>query len=82
MTVICDRHRRKVAANPDGPAPVVHVGTNIPPPCDSERFLIRRETVVTREDVIPVLEARAEKVAAQRRSLRELANGIGGGARE
>lgn len=79
VTVICDRHRRKVAASPDGPG-VVHVGGNVAAACDSQRFLVRREQAVTRQDVIPVLAARAEKVAERRRSLRELANGIGGTA--
>ena len=75
VTVLCDRHRLKVAANPEGTSPVVHVAGSQAEACDSARFLVGRE------DVLPLLKARAEARAAQRKALRELATGIGDGQR-
>ena len=53
ITLICRSHLRRVRPGPGGS--IIHIAGNIPPPCDSQRFTLRRESQLTREEALAEL---------------------------
>lgn len=68
LTVVCHIHRRKIMlfANEGHPVRLRHMSSTGRPVefCESQRFLVRRETEENRDQVFAALEARDEAASA------------------